>query len=72
MLKNIVSYGQRYGIYVLGTILLLAFAIRFADLVKDGDFFWHVKYGEYLVENRTLVPDHSIHSQYPVSVSRTV
>ena len=65
LLKCIVGYGVRYGIFVLGAILLLTLTIRFTAPVKDGDFFWHVKYGEYMVENRTIVPDHSIYSWTP-------
>jgi len=57
--------AERYGVFVLGAIFILTVAIKFAVPVRDGDFFWHVKYGEYMVENTTLIPDHSIYSWTP-------
>ena len=50
---------------MLGAILITTLAIRVAVPVRDGDFFWHVKYGQYMVENRTLIPDHTIYSWTP-------
>lgn len=64
-LKKITQHKERYIIYALGAIILLTLAIRYAEPVRDGDFFWHVKYGEQLMENRTLVPDHSLYSWTP-------
>ena len=66
-LKKIVQQKERYIIYVLGAIILFTLAIRYAEPVRDGDFFWHVKYGEYLMENRTIVPDHSLYSWTPTN-----
>ena len=60
-----ISLTERYGAFVLGAILLLTLVVRFAGPVRDGDFFWHIKYGEYMVENRTLIPDHTIYSWTP-------
>ena len=65
--ENTFIFAQRYGIYALGTILLVSLAIRFALPCRDADVLWHVKYGEYMVENRTIVPDHSIYSWTPAS-----
>ncbi len=45
--------------------LLLLVAIRFAEPVGDGDLFWQMAYGKYLLANRTLVPDHTIYSWTP-------
>lgn len=58
-------FWNKYLAYMLGIILLLTFVIRFVEPVQDGDLFWHMKYGEYMLENRTLVPDHSIYSWTP-------
>ena len=52
---------------MLGAILFITVFVRFAAPVKDGDFFWHVKYGEYMIENRTPVPDHSLYSWTPAN-----
>ena len=58
----IFNYIKKYYFYGLGLILLMTLVFRFASPVKDGDFFWHVQYGKYMVEHRTLVPDHTIYS----------
>ncbi len=52
---------------ILGIILFLTIGIRFVEPVKDGDLFWHLKYAEYMLENKTLVPDHSIYSWTPAT-----
>ncbi|MBS2038982.1 hypothetical protein JST97_28625 [bacterium] len=48
-------------------ILLLAglVAIRFAEPVGDGDLFWQMAYGKYMLANHTLIPDHTIYSWTP-------
>ena len=52
---------------MLGAVLVMTLVIRFAVPVRDGDFFWHVKCGEYMVENKTLIPDHAIYSWTPAN-----
>jgi len=48
--------------------LLLGFLlVRFAEPMKDGDVFWHIKYGEYHVQNKTMLVDHSIFSWTPAT-----
>ena len=61
--------GKRFSVYGLGIILLLTLAVRFADPVKDGDFFWHVQYGKYMIEHKTLIPDHALYSWTPADNS---
>jgi len=41
--------------------------IRYAEIVKDGDLWFHLAYGRYMVEHRTLIPDHTIYSWSPAS-----
>lgn len=45
--------------------LLILIAFRFAEPVGDGDLFWQMAYGKYLLANRTLIPDHTIYSWTP-------
>ncbi len=50
----------------LASILFLAVVfIRYAEPVKDGDIWFHMAYGRYMLENHTLVPDHAIYSWTP-------
>ncbi|MFN8606652.1 MAG: hypothetical protein U0931_03910 [Vulcanimicrobiota bacterium] len=48
-------------------VLLLAIliGIRFAEPVGDGDLFWQMAYGKYMLANHTLIPDHTIYSWTP-------
>ncbi len=55
----------RHGYKLLLLLLLVTLALRFAEPVKDSDLFFHLKYAEYMVENQTLIPDHSIYSWTP-------
>lgn len=67
MFKTCYSLGQKYGFIILGFILILSLFIMFAGPIRDGDFFWHYKYGEYMVENSTPVPDHTLYSWTPAN-----
>ncbi len=49
----------------MSVVLFVTLAIRFAEPIRDGDFFWHAKYGEYCIEHKTLIPDHTIWSWTP-------
>jgi hypothetical protein len=49
----------------MGLILMATIAVRYASPIKDGDFFWHAAYAKYMIENKTLIPDHSIYSWTP-------
>jgi len=55
---------------ILGALLLVLLAtvgVRFAEPVGDGDLFWQMAYGRYLVEHTTLIPDHTAFSWTPSS-----
>jgi hypothetical protein len=52
---------------VLGGLLLLVVACRFAQPIQDGDIFWHMAYGSQMVEHGTLRVDHSLYSWMPAS-----
>lgn len=43
-------------------VLLVLVALRFAEPVGDGDLFWQMAYGQYMLEHKTLIPDHTIYS----------
>lgn len=50
----------------LQLILFLALvAVRFCEPVGDADLFWQMAYGKYMLENHTLIPDHTIYSWTP-------
>ncbi len=51
----------------LALILLATVAVRFAEPVGDGDLFWQMAYGRYMVDHLTLVPDHTVFSWTPTS-----
>jgi len=53
------------SIFVLTTIV-----IRYAETTNDGDIWFHLAYGRYLLENNTLIPDHSIFSWTPTDNSQ--
>lgn len=43
-------------------MLLLAVALLYAYPLKDNDLWWQMEIGQYLIEHKTLKPDHSIYS----------
>jgi len=49
----------------LGLLVLLTLAIRYAEPVRDGDLWWQLAYGRYMIEHRTLVTDHSAFTWTP-------
>ncbi len=57
-----VANFSRVVVGILSAVLLITAAITYATPIKDGDFFWHSAYGRYMVENKTLIPDHAIFS----------
>ncbi len=46
-------------------LLLLAGAFRYTEPIHDGDLFWHMAYGRWMLQHHTLVPDHSAFSWTP-------
>jgi hypothetical protein len=55
--------------WALGLLVLLTLAIRYTEPVRDGDLWWQMAYGRYLVEHRTLVTDHTAFSWTPAQNS---
>lgn len=51
----------------LGFVILSTLAIKYALPVRDGDLFWQMAYGRYLLEHKTLIPDHTIYSWTPTT-----
>ncbi len=56
---------QRAGILLMLGLLFLTIALRLAEPVRDGDLFWQMEYGRYMLENNTLIPDHGRYSWTP-------
>jgi len=46
-------------------LLVVFLLVRFAEPMKDGDVYWHIKNGEYHIQNQTLLMDHSVYSWTP-------
>ncbi len=49
----------------LVALVLCTLFVVYAEPVKDGDLWFHLAYARYMVENHTLVPDHTIFSWTP-------
>jgi hypothetical protein len=49
----------------LGFLILLTIGIRYAEPVKDSDLWFQMSYGRYLLEHRTLIPDHTVFTWTP-------
>jgi len=64
-----ISRSSRFKPYIIPiimtVIILTVIAIRFAEPIVDGDLFFHMAYGKYFIENKTLIPDHAIYSWTP-------
>ena len=52
-----------------GVLLLCLAGFIYAEPVMDGDLWFHLAYGRFMVENRTLVPDHAVFSWTPADNS---
>ncbi len=48
-------------------IVLITLAFRYALPVRDGDLWWHMLYGRYFLEHKTLIADHTIFSWTPAT-----
>ena len=53
----------------LGFLVLLTLGIRFAEPVRDGDLWWQMAYGRYLIEHGALIPDHTVFTWTPADGS---
>ena len=55
--------------WCLGLLVLLTLGIRFAEPIRDGDLWWQMAYGRYLIEHGTLIPDHTVFTWTPADGS---
>ena len=60
---------HRFWSWSLGLLVLTTLGIRYAEPVRDGDLWWQMAYGRYLIENRTLIPDHTVFTWTPTEPS---
>jgi len=64
------NFFKKNLFFILTIIIILIYiAFRFAEPIADGDYFFHLAYGKYFLENKTIIPDHSIYSWIPVNKS---
>ena len=63
-----VPWHKAWG-WLLALLVLLALGIRFAEPVRDGDLWWQMAYGRYLIEHSTLIPDHTIFTWTPAQTA---
>lgn len=54
-------------IFCLAFLALSTVILRGAEPLNDGDIWFHIAYGRYLLENHTLIPDHSVFSWTPAT-----
>lgn len=54
-------------IWALGLLALFTVAIQYTQPVRDGDLWWQMAYGRYLLEHRTLIPDHTAFTWTPAA-----
>lgn len=57
--------SQRSWTVALFLLTLVIVAFRYAIPLKDGDIWFHILYGEYCWQNKTLIPDHTLYSWTP-------
>ncbi len=53
--------------YVAAAVIILAILSISSFPPTDGDLWWQMVYGKYMIENGTLIPDHSIFSWTPAA-----
>jgi hypothetical protein len=54
------------GFITLGWLLMaVLIGFRYAEPVGDGDLFWQMAYGKYLLAHHTLIPNHTVYSFTP-------
>lgn len=54
--------SQKGWTVALFLLTLATVAFRYAIPLKDGDIWFHILYGEYCWQNKTLIPDHTLYS----------
>jgi len=64
------SYNYRTVCYFLLAVLVVGtILIQYALKLTDNDLWFHLAYGRYILEHRTLIPDHGFFSWSPSSNS---
>ncbi|MCI0468715.1 MAG: hypothetical protein L0Y62_01455 [Nitrospirae bacterium] len=56
------NFPRNYLVFILGGALFTVIIFMYAEWVGDNDLWWHMKYGEYMLQHATLRPDHSVFS----------
>ncbi len=55
------------AVIIFALLLLLALIIGNTKPIEDGDTWWQMQYGKYMLENKTLIPDHSLYTWTPAA-----
>jgi len=55
--------------YPLIGLTFFSLIIWYAMPLRDGDIWWHMLYGEYFLQNKTLIADHTLFSWTPAENS---
>ncbi len=62
-IKKVINLSDsKTGFAIAFCIIFLTAGIFYASPYIDPDLWFHMKYGEYMVKNHTLIPDHTIYS----------
>ncbi len=48
-------------------LVLVCAGVMYAQPVEDGDLWFHLAYAKFMIQNHTLIPDHTIYSWTPAS-----
>jgi tetratricopeptide (TPR) repeat protein len=65
-----ISNNYKIALYIfLAFVVVATVAIQYALKLTDNDLWFHLAYGRYILEHRTLIPDHSIFSWTPAENS---
>ncbi|HYF46330.1 MAG TPA: hypothetical protein VD926_08985, partial [Acidimicrobiales bacterium] len=61
--------SPRWAFPALCAVAAAVIAVVYAEPIQDGDLFWHLAYGEQMLDRGTLIPDHTLYSWTPTSDS---
>ena len=59
------SSSHKRWIWALILIVVATAIVRFMLPIRDGDIWFHLSYADYFLNNKTLIPDHSVYSWTP-------
>ncbi|MFC1489025.1 hypothetical protein ACFL6B_04165 [Thermodesulfobacteriota bacterium] len=60
IISDILSWKWIWVAVLAPPPIIIVFIVQFTVPIIDGDPWWHMAYGRYFIENRTLIPDHTI------------